>query len=194
MAEVAMRTDGLGKRFGGLAAVTGVSIELRVDEIHAVIGPNGAGKTTLVNLLSGDLPPSDGDVYLADRRVTSFTPERRGKAGIGRSYQRTTIFADFTVLENARLAVQAHSAKELRLIGRADADPEMRERALGALQLVGLADRATLRAGDLSHGEQRQLEIAMALAGDPRLLLLDEPMAGMGVEESQRLIGFLQGF
>ena len=192
MAEVAMHTDALAKRFDGLVAVAGVSMELMVDEIHAVIGPNGAGKTTLVNLLSGDLSPSDGDVYLAGRRVTAFGPERRGRAGIGRSYQKTTIFADFTVLENVRLAVQAHSPRPLRIVGRADTDQPTRERALAALGIVGLAERAETRAGSLSHGEQRQLEIAMVAATDPKVLLLDEPLAGMGQAESQAMIALIR--
>jgi branched-chain amino acid transport system ATP-binding protein len=191
MADIALRAVALAKRFGGLAAVDDVSIALATGEIHAVIGPNGAGKSTLVNLLSGELTPSAGEVYLADRRITMLATDARGRAGIGRSYQKTTVFADFTVFENVRLAVQAHSARPLSLGGRADRDAPTRERAHSALATIGLVERAHMRAGALSHGEQRQLEIAMVLATDPRVVLLDEPLAGMSLSESRSMVALI---
>ncbi len=153
-----LKVRGLCKTFGGLAAVDDVSLQVRTGELHAVIGPNGAGKTTLINLLSGDLPPSSGSILFRDQDIIKLPPERRSHLGIGRSYQKTNIFLGFTVLENCRLAA------------------------------VALADRADDVALALSHGEQRQLEIAMCLATDPQLLLLDEPLAGMGTEESQKMV------
>lgn len=191
MAEVAIRTEALGKRFGGLVAVSDVSLDVRIGEIHAVIGPNGAGKTTLVNLLSGDLIPTAGEVYLGERRITGLPPERRSKAGIGRSYQKTTIFPASTAFENVRLAVQAHSPSPLSPFGRAEA-PELRARAEAALALVGLDGRGGLRAAALSHGEQRQLEIAMVVATNPKVVLLDEPLAGMGQAESRAMVEIIR--
>jgi branched-chain amino acid transport system ATP-binding protein len=187
----AMQTYALCKRFGGLAAVSDVTLTLKTGEIHAVIGPNGAGKTTLVNLLSGDLAPSSGEIHLAGTRVTSFGPDRRGMAGVGRSYQKTTIFPDFSVFENVRLAAQAHAPGRLSLIRRADADAKVRARAEEALAIVGLSERARARAGAISHGEQRQLEIAMVLATAPKVLLLDEPLAGMSQAESRRMVDLI---
>ncbi len=187
-----MHTEHLSKRFGGLAAVADVTLSLAVGEIHAVIGPNGAGKSTLVNLLSGDLKPTGGEVYLAGQRVTPLGPDRRGRAGIGRSYQKTTIFADFTAFENVRLAVQAHSPRPLALFRQAEADAEINARAGAALATVGLTPRAGIRASTLSHGEQRQLEIAMVIATAPTVVLLDEPLAGMSQAESRTMIEFIR--
>jgi branched-chain amino acid transport system ATP-binding protein len=192
MAEIAMRTVSLTKRFGGLAAVDDVSLELATGEIHALIGPNGAGKTTLVNLLSGDLKSSSGDVFLGDARVTMLGADRLGLSGIGRSYQKTTIFADFTVFENVRLAVQAHSAAPLALARSNARDAALGTRADTALATAGLTARASARAGALSHGEQRQLEIAMVIATDPKVVLLDEPLAGMSGSESRRMVDFIR--
>ena len=191
MAEIALRTEALAKRFGGLNAVNDVTLDLHVGEIHAVIGPNGAGKSTLVNLLSGDHPPSSGDVFLGDRRVTALGPDRRGRAGIGRSYQKTTIFPAFTIYENVRLAVQAHARRPLAFWRRAESDDTVRRRAEAALATVGLTDRADMRAAAVSHGEQRQLEIAMVIATDPKVVLLDEPLAGMGQAESRDMVALI---
>jgi branched-chain amino acid transport system ATP-binding protein len=193
MADLALRTVGLSKRFGGLAAVDDVSLDFATGEIHAVIGPNGAGKSTLVNLLSGDLSPTAGDVFLGERRVTTLGADRRGLAGIGRSYQKTTIFPDCTVFENTRLAVQAHSAAPLALTRRSTIEQDVRARTQAALDQVGLRDRAAARAGALSHGEQRQLEIAMVVATGPKVVLLDEPLAGMSGAESRRMVEFIGG-
>lgn len=192
MAEIALSTQMLSKRFGGLVAADGISLELRVGEIHAVIGPNGAGKTTLVNLLSGDLTPTGGAVMLGTRDVTSFGPDRRGLAGIGRSYQKTTIFSDLTVFENVRLAVQAHSSGPLSLRRRTAFENDLRDRAKAALATVRLSERQAIRAGALSHGEQRQLEVAMVMATDPKVVLLDEPLAGMSGTESRDMVDLIR--
>src|SRR4051812_6323442 len=167
MPETALRAEGLTKRFGGLHAVADVSIEVRTGEIHAVIGPNGAGKSTLINLLSGDLVVTSGSIAIGGRVVTHAPPERRGLAGIGRSYQKTTIFPPFSVLENVRLAAQAHARGALRMFVSAERDTAVPARAREALETVGLGARAEVTAALLSHGEQRQLEIAIVLATDP---------------------------
>jgi branched-chain amino acid transport system ATP-binding protein len=184
-------TLGLSRNFGGLAAVRDVSIALHHGELHAVIGPNGAGKTTLVNMLSGALAPSAGRILLADRDVAGEPAWRMSRLGVGRSFQRTNIFAPLSVLENARLAVQA-VRDGLNPLKRADRQSDLVALAEASLARVGLADLAYREAGTLSHGEQRQLEIAMALAGRAKVLLLDEPLAGMGVEESQRMVQLLR--
>jgi branched-chain amino acid transport system ATP-binding protein len=189
--QLMLATHGLTRRFGGLVAVRDVSIALHRGELHAVIGPNGAGKTTLVNMLSGEIKPSAGSIALDGRQVAGEPAWRMTGAGVGRSFQRTNIFLSLTVLENARLAVQAASRSHPFRLASRQADQV--EKARAALQRVGLAGTEARLAGALSHGEQRQLEIAMTLAGDPKVLLLDEPLAGMGPEESQRLTALLQG-
>ena len=188
-----LATYGLTRNFGGLVAVRDVSIVLRQGELHAVIGPNGAGKTTLVNMLSGEIRPTAGRVELMGRDVAGQPSWRMTGLGVGRSFQRTNIFASLTVLENVRLAVQAVSASPRRLLREVSRETMLIERAEQALQHVGLAEAAARIAGVLSHGEQRQLEIAMALASGPKVLLLDEPLAGMGPEESQRMTALLKG-
>ncbi len=192
MAEIAMRTAALSKRFGGLAAVNEVSLDFAVGEIHAVIGPNGAGKSTLVNLLSGDFKPTSGDIVLGDRNVTMLGADRRGLLGIGRSYQKTTIFPDATVFENVRLAVQAHAPSAIALMARARVEQGLRTRTNAALSTAGLGARAGTRANTLSHGEQRQLEIAMVIATDPKVVLLDEPLAGMSGSESRDMVELIK--
>ena len=194
MADVAaplLRALGLGKRFRGLAAVDEVSIDLRVGEIHAVIGTNGAGKSTLVNMLSGELAPSAGSVRFAGHDVTRWSQPRRASAGLGRSYQRTTIFAEFSVLENCRLAAQASEPRPWRVWERAAHDARGLATAGRVLAAAGLAGEAARIAATLSHGAKRQLEIAMCLATAPRALLLDEPLAGMGAEETGRMLALL---
>jgi len=189
--EAVLRTAELSRSFGGLRAVRNVSIKLNRGELHAVIGPNGAGKSTLVNLLSGVLPPSSGSITLEGREVAGEPPWRMAEAGIGRSFQRTNIFDTLSVLENVRLAAQArHGRTGLGLMRRASRETALIEKARAVLERVGLAG-VERTSGVLSHGEQRQLEIAMALATDPRVLLLDEPLAGMGPEESERLTRLL---
>jgi len=188
-----LATYGLTRNFGGLVAVRDVSIVLRQGELHAVIGPNGAGKTTLVSMLSGEIRPTAGRIELMGRDVAGAPSWRMTGLGVGRSFQRTNIFASLTVLENVRLAVQAVSASARHLLREVSRETVLIERAEQALQHVGLADAAPRVAGVLSHGEQRQLEIAMALASGPKVLLLDEPLAGMGPEESQRMTALLKG-
>jgi branched-chain amino acid transport system ATP-binding protein len=184
---------GLSKNFGGLAAVNDVSLEVRVGELHAVIGPNGAGKTTLINMLSGDLSPSAGTILLRGTEIAHLAPERRSHLGVGRSYQRVNLFPAFSVLENCRLAAQSRRPRPLNWLRDALAYEEILAKARSALAVVGLADRADAIAATLSHGEQRQLEIAISLATDPELLLLDEPLAGMGTEESLSMVALIGG-
>jgi len=179
-----LQTEALTRRFGGLVAVRDVSLSLSVGELHAVIGPNGAGKSTLVNLLSGVLAPSSGSVRLDGLDVTGRPAHEIARAGIGRSFQKTNIFRDMTVLENVRLAAQARLVPPRGLLRPAIAEQRSVEAAREALARAALPGREGRIAGQLSHGEQRQLEIAMVLATAPRVLLLDEPLAGMGHEES----------
>ena len=200
MAEVLLSAQKVTKRFGGLAAVNGVSVDLWRGKIHAVIGPNGAGKSTLTNLLSGDLPPTSGQVLLGGTNVTGWAPERISRQGLGRSYQKTNIFLPLTVHENVRLAAQSRDAQQpwnpLRWWQDTRSDT-IKNRATSArlesaIELSGLKDRRMAIAGAMSHGEQRQLEIAMTLATEPQVLLLDEPLAGMGVAEAERMVELLQ--
>jgi branched-chain amino acid transport system ATP-binding protein len=191
VSEVLLSARNLTKRFGGLAAVNAVTLELWRERIHAVIGPNGAGKSTLTNLLSGDIAPTSGTVAMSGRDVTGWNPERVSRAGLGRSYQKTNIFLPFTVWENIRLAAQSRSPQAWRLLSRAAGVRQANERAERALELAGLQARRGHVAGAASHGEQRQLEVAMALATQPHVLLLDEPLAGMGTAEAERMVDLL---
>jgi len=189
--ETLLTAQALTKRFGGLAAVNEVSLQLHRNDIHAVIGPNGAGKSTLTNLLSGDIKPTSGKVTLVGQDVTGRTPEKISRMGLGRSYQKTNIFLPFTVWENVRLAAQSRTPHALRWLSRATALADINERAERALVLAGLADKRHFVAAATSHGEQRQLEIAMTLATQPQVLLLDEPLAGMGQAEAERMVELL---
>jgi branched-chain amino acid transport system ATP-binding protein len=193
MAEPLLRAEALVKRFGGLIATDNVAIDVMPGEIHALIGPNGAGKTTLVSQLTGNLRPDSGTIRFAGRDITRLPVHARVRQGIARSFQITSVLREFTALDNVALAVQAHDGHSFRFLADARRDRRLRDLARRKLEAVGLGRRADALASALSHGEQRQLEIAMALAGEPRLLLLDEPMAGMGVEESQRLVVLLRG-
>ncbi len=192
MAEPLLATDRLVKRYGGLLATDNVSIDVRPGEIHALIGPNGAGKTTLIGQLTGNVSPDSGTIRFTGRDVTRLPTHARVRLGLARSFQITAVLREFTALDNVALAVQAHAGHSFRFLADARRDERLRGPARRGLEEVGLAERADTPAAVLSHGEQRQLEIAMALAGQPKLLLLDEPMAGMGVDESQRMIGFLR--
>jgi branched-chain amino acid transport system ATP-binding protein len=192
MNEVLLSARNLTKRFGGLAAVNDVSLDLWRDRIHAVIGPNGAGKSTLTNLLSGDLVPTTGTVSLGGRDVTGWNPEKISRAALGRSYQKTNIFLPFTVWENIRLAAQSRTPHPARWLQLAASVRASNERAERAMELAGLHSRRNFAAAAISHGEQRQLEIAMTLATDPQVLLLDEPLAGMGSAEAERMVELLQ--
>ena len=191
-AEPILRIRGLTKRFGGLVAVGNVSLDLHVGEVHVVIGPNGAGKTTLTNLLSGDLPPTSGQVMFEGRDIAGCSADHISRMGIGRSYQKTNIFLPFTVFENCRLAAQSRTPHAFKVFSRAEGYGEINRRATEAMEAAGLAHRAERVAATLSHGEQRQLEIAMCLATQPRVLLLDEPLAGMGPHESQRMVELIK--
>jgi branched-chain amino acid transport system ATP-binding protein len=191
MHDIALRAAGLQKRFGGLLAVSDVSIDIRVGEIHAVIGPNGAGKSTLINLLAGELLPTSGEVLLNGADITSLSPDRRARAGLGRAYQKTTLFAQFSVHENVRLAAQARSIAPLRMFGGTRSDRPYDQLVTDAIDRVGLSARSQVIADKLSHGEQRQLEITMVLATNPQVILLDEPLAGMGPSEARGIIGLI---
>ena len=192
MTEIVLSTHGLTRQFGGLTALSEVSIECRNGQVHAVIGPNGAGKSTLINLLSGDIKPSAGAVRLRGVDVTGLPAHRISLLGVGRSYQKTNVFLPFTAFENCRLAAQSRMGTSLRFFRAAQSYRAPRELADHALTQVGLVARADLPVAALSHGEQRQVEIAMALATRPDVLLLDEPLAGMGAEESARIVELLQ--
>ncbi len=192
MSEPLLQVDHLAKRFGGIVATDDVLLTVTQGELHAVIGPNGAGKTTLIAQLSGQLPPDSGRVRFAGTDITRLPVYRRSALGLARSFQITSLFLDHSVLDNVALAVQAHAGHSFRFWRNATAEPELREPAMAALERVGLAARADWRASALSHGEHRLVELAMALASKPRMLLLDEPMAGLGPEESARMVTMLQ--
>lgn len=187
-----LQVEGLTRRFGGLLAVNAVTLDLRVGEVHAVIGTNGAGKSTLVNMLSGEIAASEGRIVLDGEDITERPQARRALAGIGRSYQRTTIFPEFTVHENCRLAAQAATPRPWAIWQSARACATSVAAADAALDATGLTALATRTAGTLSHGAKRQLEVAMCMATRPRVLLLDEPLAGMGAEETERMLGLLE--
>jgi branched-chain amino acid transport system ATP-binding protein len=191
-AEPILSTSGLSRSFGGLMAASDVSIALERGKLHAVLGPNGAGKSTLINLLSGDLPPSSGTIVYKGHDVTRFSADRRSRLGIGRSYQKTNIFPSFTAFENCRLAAQSRAPRPLAWFKDAASHAPTLEAARRALAAAALPDRGELPAAALSHGEQRQLEIAMVRATSPDGLLLEEPLAGMGAEEARRMVELLR--
>jgi len=188
---VLLRGTALTRRWGGLVAVSAVSLEVCRGSVHAVIGTNGAGKSTLINLLSGEIPPSAGSVELLGVDVTRWSQPRRARAGLGRSYQRNTIFPGFTVLENCRLAAQARNQRPWSWWQDAQRCAASAEAARSAAGRAGLDTVLDCVAGLLSHGQKRQLEIAMCLATGPEVLLLDEPLAGMGAEETERMLALL---
>jgi branched-chain amino acid transport system ATP-binding protein len=186
-----LEVRGLTKSFGALRATDGIDFDVAEGETHAVIGPNGAGKTTFISQLAGNLRPDAGSVRFAGTDITHLAAPRRARMGLARSFQITSVYAEFSALDNVALAVQAHSGHSFRFWRTARGDPALVEPAERVLEEVGLLPRKNVLAANLAHGEQRQLEVAMALATGPRLLLLDEPMAGMGTEESQRMIELL---
>ncbi|MGQ0510283.1 MAG: ABC transporter ATP-binding protein [Betaproteobacteria bacterium] len=188
---VLLQVEGLRKSFGALAATDGVDLAVREGETHAIIGPNGAGKTTFISQLSGMLRPDEGRIRFAGEDITALPAPERSLRGLARSFQITSIYREFTALDNVALAVQAHAGHSFRFWRPARADSTLRDPARAVLEEVGLGARADIVAANLAHGEQRQLEIAMALATGPRLLLLDEPVAGMGTDESLRMVEFL---
>ena len=181
----------LTKSFGALRATDGVTLSVAEGETHAIIGPNGAGKTTFISQLAGNLRPDAGSVRFAGEDITRLPAPRRARKGLARSFQITSVYPEFSALDNVALAVQANAGHSFRFWRRARGDASLVEPAERVLAEVGLLPRKHVLAANLAHGEQRQLEVAMALATEPRLLLLDEPMAGMGTEESQRMIALL---
>ena len=192
MVEPILRLDGLQKRFGALVVTDDVTLDVMPGELHAVIGPNGAGKTTLINQLSGLLASDAGTIMFDGRDITAAPMHARAALGLARSFQITSILPRFSALENVALAVQARSGSSFRFLGRAADEATLNGPAMAALADVGLAERALVAAGELSHGERRALELAIALAMEPKLLLLDEPMAGTGREETARLVDVLR--
>jgi branched-chain amino acid transport system ATP-binding protein len=192
MSEPLLQVENLAKRFGGIVATDDLTLSVAAGELHAMIGPNGAGKTTLIAQLSGQLRADAGRVRFDGNDITSLPMDRRSRLGLARSFQITSLFLDLSVLDNVALAVQGHAGHSFHFWRNARAELQLREPARAALARVGLSARAELPASLLSHGEHRQLELAMALAGNPRLLLLDEPMAGLGPEESARMVGTLR--
>ncbi|HKS63779.1 MAG TPA: ABC transporter ATP-binding protein [Xanthobacteraceae bacterium] len=192
MAEAVLRIENLSKNFGGLRVTDDVTLDVMPGELHAVIGPNGAGKTTLINQISGLLAPDAGRIVFGGEDVTGLAVDRRAQRGLARSFQITSILPRFSVLENVALAVQARSGSSFRFFGAAAAEESLNEAARAALTQVGLGERETVPAGELSHGEKRALELAIALAMEPKLLLLDEPMAGTGRDETERLVTALR--
>ena len=190
--EILLRGRDITRRWGGLVAVNKASLDIARGSVHAVIGTNGAGKSTLINILSGEIPPSDGRVELLGQDVTRWSQPRRAQAGLGRSYQRNTIYPSFSVLENCRLAAQARTPRPWRWWQDAAKCEASVPAARDAAQRAGLSDFLDRSAGLLSHGQKRQLEIAMCLATAPQVLLLDEPLAGMGAEETERMLALLQ--
>jgi branched-chain amino acid transport system ATP-binding protein len=190
-ADVLLRGTEITRRWGGLVALNKVSLDLLRGTVHAVIGTNGAGKSTLINILSGEIPPSSGEVELLGQDVTGWTQPRRARAGLGRSYQRNTIYPSFTVLENCRLAAQATVQKPWAWWSDAQQCTASMAAARAVAARAGLIELLDREAGLLSHGQKRQLEIAMCLATAPQVLLLDEPLAGMGAEETERMLALL---
>jgi branched-chain amino acid transport system ATP-binding protein len=191
--DAILEVEQLTKRFGGVIASDAVSLTIPKGELHAVIGPNGAGKTTLIGQLTGEIACDTGSIRFEQRAITGLPAWQRSQLGLARSFQVTSLFSDFTALENVALAVQAHAGHSFRFWKNARKEASLREPARAALARFGLAERADVLVSKLSHGEQRQLEMAMALATSPRMLLLDEPMAGLGPQESARMVGTLRG-
>jgi branched-chain amino acid transport system ATP-binding protein len=192
VAEPLLRVENLVRRFGGITATDNLSLEIAKGELHAIIGPNGAGKTTLIGQLTGQLLPNSGTIRFAGRDVTRLPAYRRCVLGLARSFQITSLLPDFTAADNVALAAQAHDGHSFYFWGNARKEKQLREAARAALARVGLEHRADVVVSKLSHGEQRELELAVALATRPQLLLLDEPMAGLGVTESARMVKLLQ--
>ena len=192
MSAALLQVASLAKRFGGIVATDDLALEVAPGELHAVLGPNGAGKTTLIAQLAGQLTPDSGSIRFDGRDITALPMHRRSRLGLARSFQITSLFLDLSVLDNVALAVQAHAGHSFHFWRNARLETGLRQSARAALERVGLSARADWPAAALSHGEHRQLELAMALAGNPRMLLLDEPMAGLGPEESSRMVAMLR--
>ncbi|MGN1288618.1 MAG: ABC transporter ATP-binding protein [Bradyrhizobium sp.] len=192
MADPLLRVDNLVRRYGGITATDNLSMEVVPGELHAIIGPNGAGKTTLISQLTGQVMPNSGTIRFAGRDVTGLPSYKRSRLGLARSFQITSLLKDFSAIDNVALAAQAHDGHSFRFWGNARKERHLRDTARAALERVGLGKRADIVVSQLSHGEQRELELAVALATKPQLLLLDEPMAGLGVTESARMVALLK--
>ena len=192
MNEPLLQVTNLAKRFDGIVATDDLTLNVAAGDLHAVIGPNGAGKTTLISQLGGQLAADSGRIRFAGHDITQLPIYRRSRLGLARSFQITSLFLDLSVLDNVALAVQAHAGHSFHFWRDARSEPELREPARAALARVGLSERAEWPASTLSHGEHRLIELAMALAGQPRMLLLDEPMAGLGPEESACMVEMLR--
>jgi branched-chain amino acid transport system ATP-binding protein len=192
LADPLLRVENLVRSFGGIKATDNLSLDVLPGELHAIIGPNGAGKTTLISQLTGQLMPNSGAVHFAGRDITRLPSYQRSRLGLARSFQITSLLPDFTAADNVALAAQAHDGHSFRFWGAARKERHLRDAAQAALTRVGLAKRADVPVSELSHGEQRELELAVALATKPQLLLLDEPMAGLGVTESARMVALLK--
>lgn len=193
MPEAILSLSNVTKQFGALLASDNVSLDLMPGEIHALIGPNGAGKSTLIKQIAGEIKSDSGDIRFAGRDISDLDAVERSRMGLARTFQVSSLMPEFSVLQNVVLAQQSVSGKIFRFFKPVLSDASLLEPAMAQLERVGLADRAQMRAADISHGERRQLEMAVALALKPRAFLLDEPMAGMGPEGSKRLTGFLDG-
>ncbi len=192
MAEPLLRVQNLVRRFGGITATDDLSLDIAKGELHAIIGPNGAGKTTLITQLTGQLQPNSGSIHFGGRDITRLPAYQRSALGLARSFQITSLLKDFTAADNVALAAQAHDGHSFYFWANARKEKHLREAARAALARVGLEQRANVLVSKLSHGEQRELELAVALATKPQLLLLDEPMAGLGVSESARMVELLK--
>lgn len=192
VAEALLKVERLTKRFGGVVASDGIFLDISRGELHAIIGPNGAGKTTLIGQLTGEIKPDGGSVEFGGRDITTLPVYARSRLGLARSFQITSLFLEFTALDNVALAIQANAGHSFRCWRSARSDPELRVPARSALEGVGLGHRADVLVSNMSHGEHRQLELALALAAKPRMLLLDEPMAGLGPEESNDMVATLR--
>jgi branched-chain amino acid transport system ATP-binding protein len=192
VADPLLRVENLVRRFGGITATDHVSLDVAQGELHAIIGPNGAGKTTLISQLTGHLMPDSGSIFLGGRDISRLAAWRRSALGLARSFQITSLLLDFTAADNVALAAQAHDGHSFSFWSNARKERGLRQAAQAALERVGLGHRAGVLVSKLSHGEQRELELAVALATKPQLLLLDEPMAGLGVTESARMVKLLR--
>jgi branched-chain amino acid transport system ATP-binding protein len=192
VAEPLLRVENLVRRFGGITATDNLSLQVAKGELHAIIGPNGAGKTTLITQLTGQLQPNSGSIHFGGRDITRLPAYRRSALGLARSFQITSLLPDFTAADNVALAAQAHDGHSFYFWGNARKEKRLRDAARAALARVGLEGRGDVVVSELSHGEQRELELAVALATKPQLLLLDEPMAGLGVSESARMVELLK--
>jgi branched-chain amino acid transport system ATP-binding protein len=192
VSDALLKVKNLHKAFGAVRACDGIDLQVEEGELLALIGPNGAGKTTLTKLITGELQSDEGTINLQDQDITRMSAHKRGLSGIARSYQITSVFPRFTALGNVTLAVQGQQGHSFRFFKRAKLDPSLRDPAMEILDRVGLGGRAHTVASAMAHGELRQLEIALALAMNPKLLLLDEPTAGMGHEETEQMVELIQ--